>query len=158
METPEFDAATAHRHFSADCFNKTWEYIEKSNRTAEDDRQMLLSANAPLWHWTQREDCGVQQLSIGHWLLSRACFLLGHTAEALRHGDECLRHSETLSPFYKAYAREALSRVHASNPDSDGSAAVTHLDHARSLLPQISDDGERAMLEADLSSIKGWNP
>lgn len=157
METPEFDAATAHRHFSADCFNKTWEYIEKSDRTAEDDRQMLLCAYASLWHWTQRDDCGAQQLSIGHWLLSRVCFLLGHTAEALRHGDECLRHSETISPFYKAYAREALARVHASSSAGDSFAAGAHLEHARALLPEITDDGERAMLEADLSTIRGWN-
>ena len=49
-----FEADHAHRHFSASCFNLAWELIEKPDRTAEDDEQMVRLAQASLWHWTQR--------------------------------------------------------------------------------------------------------
>ncbi len=46
MGTPEFDLSTAHKFFSADCFNNTWGLIDKENRSPEEDDQMLLLATA----------------------------------------------------------------------------------------------------------------
>jgi hypothetical protein len=73
----DFDADQAHRHFSASCFNLAWELIDKPDRTAEDDEQMVRLAQASLWHWTQRSDCTDKNLSIGYWQVSRVCALLG---------------------------------------------------------------------------------
>jgi hypothetical protein len=156
MTDPAFDTATAHRHFSTQCFNKVWEYIEKPDRSADDDEQMLLCALASLWHWTQREDCGEMQRSIGHWQISRVCCLLGKTTDALYHAERSLHYSGTLPPFYKAYAHEAFARVYAAAPGLDGDALREHFGKARELLPQITDDVERHMIEADLATIRGW--
>jgi len=76
---PGFDTTQAHRFFAADCFNKTWEFIEKPHRTQDEDEQMIRLAQASLWHWTNRADCKDMQLSIGHWLLARVQALAGRT-------------------------------------------------------------------------------
>ena len=52
MGTPEFDPAKAHKFFSADCVNHAWGFIDKTDRTPEEDEQMLLLAMTSLWHWT----------------------------------------------------------------------------------------------------------
>ena len=63
---PDFDSAKAHQHFSAHCFNSAWELIDKPERTPEENEQMIQRTMASLWHWTQREDCTNQKLSIGY--------------------------------------------------------------------------------------------
>jgi tetratricopeptide (TPR) repeat protein len=156
MTDPAFDTAAAHRHFSAQCFNKAWEYIEKPERTADDDEQMLLCALSSLWHWTQREDCGDLQRSIGHWQISRICCLLGKRTDALHHAERCLHFSESLPPFYQAYGQEAFARIYAAAAQPDMPAVLEHLAKARALLPEIADENERRMVEADLATITGW--
>ena len=84
---PGFDTVLAHRFFAADCFNKTWELIEKPNRTREEDEQMIRLAQASLWHWTNRADCKSQQLSIGYWLLARVYALAGRSEESRRYAE-----------------------------------------------------------------------
>ena len=37
MAEPDFDQSKVHRYFSADCFNKTWELIEKPQRTPDEN-------------------------------------------------------------------------------------------------------------------------
>ena len=72
VDTPNFDIQQSHRHFSAHCFNKTWEYMEKDgNRSTEENLSMLHTAIASLWHWTQRDDVRPENLSVGYWQVSR---------------------------------------------------------------------------------------
>ena len=86
-KNPGFDTALAHRFFSADCFNKTWEFIEKPERTPDDDERMIRLAQTSMWHWTNRPDCKRQQISIGYWLLARVYAIAGRTQDARRYAD-----------------------------------------------------------------------
>ncbi|MCB1076937.1 MAG: hypothetical protein KDM64_03820, partial [Verrucomicrobiae bacterium] len=52
--SPPFDPAPAHRFFSAECFNRAWDLIDKADRSAEEDDEMRALCHASLWHWTQR--------------------------------------------------------------------------------------------------------
>ena len=62
-DTPNFDIQAAHQYFSADCFNKTWDFIDKdADRSAEENISMLHTAIASLWHWSQREDVKLENL------------------------------------------------------------------------------------------------
>ena len=70
-KAPDFELQKAHRYFSADCFNRAWDEIDKSSRTHEEDERMLLLAMASLWHWGQREDVTPVNYSIGYWQVSR---------------------------------------------------------------------------------------
>jgi hypothetical protein len=149
--TPSFDAAAAHRFFSAHCFNQGWNLIDKPDRTSDDDEQLLLLAHASLWHWTQREDCSPRNLSIGYWQLARIYALLGRSADARQAGERCLRHAEKELPFFIAYGHEALARAAAVSGDAAG--RDRHLKEAERLAALVEDAEERTALEADLRSI-----
>jgi hypothetical protein len=148
----EADRAAAHRRFSAECFNRTWELIDKADRTAVDDEQMLLCALASLWHWTQRADCSDQNLSIGYWQASRVYSLLGQADNARRFADTCLKRSSALPPFFLAYAHEALA--HAAMIAGDKLLLDAHASAARKLAAEIEDPAEREMLERDLEQLR----
>src|SRR5208282_6386095 len=111
LKPPTFDVAAADRYFAAYCFNAAWDLIEKADRTAEDDRQMITLNQASIFHWTRRPDCTDRNLSIGYWQASRIQALVGNAVESRRHGETCFGYSGALEPFYLAYAHEALARA-----------------------------------------------
>ena len=88
-KTPEFDVKSAHKYFSAHCFNSAWGLIDKKDRTAEEDQQMIDLVQASIWHWTQREDCTDQNMSTGYWQASRIYALIGQADNARRFRSEC---------------------------------------------------------------------
>lgn len=149
--SPPIELALAHRWFSADCFNRTWQRIEQTDRTAEEAEQMLLTCQASLWHWTQRSDCTSRNLSIGYWQLSRVCSVLGLSSEALRAAENCLRHSQGEAPFFLGFAHEALARAYAVSGDLD--ACRSHRAVALAFAAELEDPEERGMLEKDLAEL-----
>jgi len=38
---PDFDLFSAHKFFAAQCFNQTWDYIDKPTRTKSEEDSML---------------------------------------------------------------------------------------------------------------------
>lgn len=148
---PPIDLATAHRYFSAHCFNGAWNHIEMSERSAAEEEQMLLLAQASLWHWTQREDCTPRNLSIGYWQLSRIYSLLKRAPEARCAGESCLKYAKNELPFFIAYGHEALAR--AAQLAGEAGLQAAHLQEAQRLAAGISDVEERTALEADLREI-----
>jgi len=149
--TASIDLSRAHCHFSADCFNRTWDLIEKPNRTDEDDEAMVLSALASLWHWTQRADCTDQNRSIGHWQVSRAYALVGQGDNARRHGERCLACAGDAPPFYVGYGHEALAR--AADVLGDTIAKQKHLQQAWECARAVTDESARSALEQDLKAL-----
>ena len=151
MTSPDFDLAAAHRHFSAACFNGVWELIDKPDRSPDDDRKMVSMAHASLYHWQQRPDCTSRSLSIGYWQLSRVHALLGQADNARQYGRLCLTHSQNEEPFYLGYAYEALTRAaFLSGNRKEGEHGLML---ARQQLAQITDAGERELLENDLKTV-----
>ena len=107
---PSFDVAAAHKYFSAQCFNNAWGLIEKKDRTAEDNEQMIQLAQASLWHWSQRDDKTDRNLSVGCWQVSRIYALVGEVDNSRKYGQLCLEYSKNDEPFYLGFANEALAR------------------------------------------------
>jgi hypothetical protein len=152
MSSPDpFDPVPAHRVFAGDCFNRAWDLLVKSDRTADEDELMAHLAHASVWHWLNHPECTARHLSIGYWQLSRVYAVLKRPAEARRHAETCLRHSQNELPFYLAYAHEALARSAGLNGDAEGKR--TQLQSARDLLPAIADAADREALENDLMTI-----
>jgi hypothetical protein len=151
-KAPDFDVAAAHKYFSAQCFNKAWDLIEKTDRTPEDERLMVALNQASIYHWLQRDDCNNQRLSVGYWQASRIQALLGNAAEALRLGEVYLSCSGELKSFYLGYAHEALARAHRLAANAKETAH--HLKAAQELAAKVCDKGERELLVADLEQLK----
>ena len=143
----------AHKYFSAQCFNKTWEYLDVPERTAEQDEEMLRSAMASHWHWTQRKDYGPVSESIANWQVSRVFAVLGQSDNAHRYGLralDALEGQENL-PFYQGYGYEALARAEAVA--SNAAQMNSYLEKARQAAAEVSDDNSKQMLLADLDTI-----
>ena len=152
-DTPNFDIQQAHKYFSADCFNKTWDNMDKDgDRSNEENMEMLHTAIASLWHWTQREDVTSKHLSIGYWQVSRVYCLLKQPHNARRYGLLSLRYAKDLSPFLKGYAYETLA--HAEMIAKNRVIMKVYLENAREMLAQIEDEEDRQALAKDLESIQ----
>ncbi len=150
---PDFDLATAHKYFAAQCFNQAWDLIEKAGRSPEEDHLMEALNQASIYHWLQRPDCSNQSLSVGYWQASRIQAILGNAPEALRHARVCLAYSAGLAPFYLGYAHEALARAQALAGNS--AAAAQDLRLALELAGRVEDKGDREALLADLKHLQG---
>ena len=152
-DTPTFDIQQAHRHFSADLFNKTWDLMDKDgNRSNEEYMEMLHTAIASLWHWTQRKDVTDENLSVGYWQVSRVYCLIRQPNNARRYGRLALDHAKDLHPFFKGYAYETLAR--AEMIADKRYIMLTHLEKAREMLEQVEDAEDRELLKKDLETIQ----
>lgn len=134
-----------------DLFNHTWELLELSGRTLEQDDHMLHAAHASRYHW---ERTGTPtNLAVGEWQCSRVYAVLGRPEPALHHARRCIdlceRHD--VAPFYLAEGYEALARAHAVAGDRDASAEAEA--EARRVGAAIEDAEERQMLEQDLAGL-----
>ena len=152
-DTPNFEIQHAHQYFSADCFNRAWDYIEKDGkRSVEENMLMLHTAIASLWHWSQREDVQPEQLAIGYWQVSRVYNLIKQPHNAKMYGMLSLKYAKDLKPFYKGYAYETLAR--AEMILNNRFIMNVHLEKARETLEQIVDQEEMQLLSKDLETIR----
>jgi hypothetical protein len=153
VATPNFDIQQAHKFFSADCFNKTWAYMDRDgDRSIEDNMEMLHTAIASLWHWSQRDDATAENLSVGYWQVSRVYCLLKQPHNARAYGLLALKYAQELSPFYKGYAYETLAR--AEMIVNNRVIMKTHLEKAHEMLALVTDADDKLLLEKDLGTIR----
>ena len=151
---PEFDLQAANRYFAVECFNQAWELIDKSNRTPEEDEQMLRLSLASHYHWTQRDDYSATSKSTAYWQTSRIYALLGQGEAARRYGQLCLEASQEqgVAPFFLGYAYEALARAEAITGDREKMEA--YLSEAHKAAEQVSEPDDRKVLLDDLDTIR----
>ncbi len=151
---PDFDIAAAHKYFSAECFNRAWDYIKKTVRTPRENETMLQLSLASLWHWTQREDCTATNMAVGYWQVSRVFALLRQAENAKHYAELSLEASkaEGVLPFYRGYAYEALAR--AENVAGNLDEMERHLIQAHQVAASLTDPDEKKRMLRDLASIR----
>jgi hypothetical protein len=149
--TPPFEMQTGHKFYSAFCFSKTWDFIDRPVRTEQENLSMLHSCLASLWHWSQRDDVTPKHRSIGYWQASRVFALLGKADDARTYGQLSLDNSGELEPFYVGYAYEALAR--SEQVAGDTSRMEEYLKAAREQCEKVTDTDSRKQLEEDLKTI-----
>lgn len=153
-EKKDFDHKAAHKYFSAHCFNKAWDLIDKSERTPQEDEEMIRLSLASQYHWSQRDDRSSTSASIGFWQTSRIYAILGQADNARRYAQLCLEASQgdDVAPFYLGYAYEALARAEAVGGNEQEMKAF--LAKANSTADEIKKVEEKKMLLDDLSTIQ----
>jgi hypothetical protein len=151
---PDFDVTTAHRYFSAECFNSAWDLMDKPGRNAEENEQMLRLSLASHWHWTQRPDVTSTNVSIGYWQTSRIYSMLGQADNARHYAMLCFEASkkEDVLPFYLGYAYEALAR--AESVAGNWVKMDEYLVQAHAVAAKVTNSDEAKQLQADLGTIK----
>ena len=150
----EFDRLAAHRYFSVECFNRAWDLMDKTQRTSDEDEEMLRLSLASTWHWTQRQDCTSTNLSVGYWQTARIYALMGQVENARRFGKLSLNASqeEGAELFALGYAYEALARAEMIAGEREPMEA--YLEQARGVCERITDEEDRQQLLQDLKTIK----
>jgi tetratricopeptide (TPR) repeat protein len=140
-----------HLKLAKQAFNTTWDWMEKTERTQEQNDTMLHTAHASRYHW---EFVGnAQNLSIGEWQISRVYALLKRPEPARYHAQRALDHCEAnnIKGFALAYAWEAIARAEsiAGNREEARSA----LEKAEKIGTTIEHEETRTRLKSDLATI-----
>lgn len=150
----QFTLPEAHRFFAIDFHGKTWDLLEKKDRTPDEDALMIDTAHASCRHWLEA-GTGVN-LQRGEWLIARVYNTLGNVESAMRHALRCMeltdRYADLMEDFDRPFALEALARAYA--------AAGSHLEasdtyqQALNLGKSIKDDEDRKIF---MSELEGGN-
>jgi hypothetical protein len=138
-ESPEQESEF-HRKTAKQCFNKTWDLLEKKNRTAEDDAQMLHLAHASRYHWGL---VGTPQtVAVGEWQISRVYADLKQGEPALLFAksslDLCVE-SNLSNLLPSAYEGMARAYAIADQPQ----LAKDYVAKARKELESIKDEEDK---------------
>ncbi|MCA9243476.1 MAG: hypothetical protein KDA32_05950 [Phycisphaerales bacterium] len=140
-----------HKNFAKACFNETWTYLDRNDRTPDDDEKMINVAHASRYHWSHVG--GPTQFARGEWQLSRVYSTVGRAEPAMRHARRCMEicKANSLGAFDHAAAHEAIARAAAVGGDSG--ERKRNLDAGMALLAQVNDLEDRQIVENDLKSV-----
>jgi hypothetical protein len=106
-----------HRKQAIENFNKTWDLIDKKERTKEEDLEMIHTAHTSRFHWGF---AGTPlNFARGEWQISRVYSLLKMSDSALLHGEHSLYHclQNDFGDFELAFAYEAVARAYMVKGD-----------------------------------------
>jgi hypothetical protein len=114
-EEKAFTESEAQLFFAKGFNGKTWELLDKGERTQEENELLVDYAHASLAHW-RAAGTGVH-LQRGTWMLARVNTVLGNAQMALQHAGRCLelteQHKGLLADFDFAFAYECMARAQA---------------------------------------------
>jgi len=130
----------SHRKVAAECFNRTWDYLNQKNRNPDDDQMMLNLAHASRYHWSIIGK--PLNFAIGDWQISRVYSALNQPDLAIHFAstslETCLKNS--ISGWLLASVYEGMARAYVANKDYR--LAGEYLDKARQQLRSEDVDEE----------------
>lgn len=142
-----------HRAIAVATYNGTWELIDRPDRTAADDRDMLGRALTSRYHWQIAGN--PRHHAISDWQVSRVCSLIGEAGLARAFADAAmdLCQAHDLDAFVTGCAEEALARALLVGGDAQAARAVVA--SARRVWATLDEGDERDVLGADLDELEG---
>lgn len=132
-------------------FNKTWDYIEKIDRTPFDNSEMIKLAFESRYYWSLvGNDLNIVR---GDWLISRVFSELKILEDALMYAQKCL--AKTLENQFKDFdlffAYESLVRVYHLMGDIDKRDLM--IEDALESLKHISKKEDKDYCKEELDKI-----
>lgn len=140
------------KQLAASLFNRTWELIDKADRTETEELEMIHSAHASRLHW---QTVGApEQWAIGEWQCARVYCEVGFPESAIFHAQACLEIVETneMPVWMHASVYEVLARSYWAAEDID--LAKLARGRALQLIPKIEDDAERKIIADQVAELK----
>jgi hypothetical protein len=145
------DAAGAHTAFAKAAFNGAWDLVDKTARSAEEDRQMLTLALASRWHWG--EVGTPENKAIADWQVAHVASLIGNASLAVGFAQtayDAVRAND-LPDWLRASTAEGLARAQACA--GDRTSYETYVNEARQLVERLDDEEDRELILGQLASI-----
>lgn len=146
------DISQMHKLMAPALFNKTWDLLDKEQRSPEEQRLMLAAAFASWYHWKQIG--GPTEDERGLWMIAKVLVTQHKHADALEYAqsclDICLKHS--IAGFDLAFAYEMIARVsmHLENNDN----AKEYYEKAVEAGKNIKDTNDRDYFFSQLADLK----
>jgi len=139
------------RTLAAGLFNHVWTLLESTDRTREQDDEMVHAAHASRYHWGEIGEAS--NLAIGEWQCSRVYAVLGRREPALHHARRCLEITEEheVGGWLLASAYEAMAR--ASAVAGDRSGAAEWKSKAQAALEEVPEKDDREIVEQDIATL-----
>lgn len=140
-----------HKEEAVKCFNATWDLIDKSDRTHEDDINMIHMAHASRYHWGQIGTA--LELTRGEWQISRVYSLLGMGDSALFHAKEALKlcMDNCIGDFDLAFGYEAMARAYSVLGNHGDKS--TFIEKAKEAAKAIAEEDNRKYVGSEISTI-----
>ena len=133
---PASTNADFQRKFAVACFNKTWDLLDKKERSRGEDLQMLLEAHTSRYHWGQIGN--PRNFAVGDWQISRVYASLKQPDLALLFARCCLDTCEENGlKDLLASAHEGMARAYAAG--NNMKEAKRYLQSARKQLELVTD-------------------
>ena len=142
-----------HRKLGIEYFNKTWDYIDKQDRTEEDDLMMMNYTHASRLHWTLSE-APLLNIVRGEWQISHVYALLGMGESALKHAEFVHKHTldQGFGDFDLVFAHECMAYAYKVLGDLE---KMNHyLDLGYASIDQCEKQGDKDYCKSQLDLIK----
>ena len=145
------DTPDLYARMAKELFNQTWDLLDRTNRTPEEDLRMLGSA---LGSWAMWRRAGEpKNHAISDWQVSRVFAVLEEPGWAHRYAvaglDLCREHN--LGPFLQGYAWESVAR--AAHLSGDHESAAEAVAAARVAADLVEDPDDRQLMIDDLEDL-----
>jgi hypothetical protein len=139
------------RALAVELFNRAWDLIDKTDRSADEGLEMLLAAAASRWHWGRAG--GPEQWAAGDWQVAHCASLLGLGDVALAFASRNLATAEAegWTGWRLASAHEGVARACAAAGDWAG--RNRHADLCQQALDAEPDDEDRAVIASQLATV-----
>ena len=145
------DRDAHHRETAVKCFNKTWDYLEKKDRSRTDDIEMLLQAHSSLYHWNLVGT--LKNKVIGEWQVSRVYVDLKQPELALLFAKSALALCEENKLIYlRVSAYEGMARAYGIG--GDRKRASEYLGKARKELGIVKDKEDRKIFGEQITETE----
>ncbi|MHC0036154.1 YciI family protein [Pseudoneobacillus sp. C159] len=143
-----------HKQLASQYFNQVWDLLDLSERTKEQEENMIHLAHTSFWHWTQVPDHTATNLSIGYWQISRVYAVAKNGERAKYYAERCIEVSEdsNIPPFYIGYGYEALVRACVVLEQYEEAEKAYNL--AQNYVEKIVIEDSKKMLVKDLEELK----
>jgi len=143
-----------HTKLARDTYNRTWELLDKKDRTEEESVEMVHTAHASRYHWGQVGTPVNHER--GDWQISRVYAVLGRPELALEYAQRCLGTCEAngIGDFDVAFAYEAMARAHAVAGRAD--EAERYIELAKDAAKAVKEQADREVVMGELRTIPGY--
>jgi hypothetical protein len=98
-----------HEGLAQHCHERAWALAELTERSADEDRLMILLNQACLYHWSHSRECDNRRLFVATWQASRVHALAGDFRRAARHREEAYSLLTGVDAAFLSMALDAMS-------------------------------------------------
>jgi len=141
------------RRLGKTLFNHVWDLMEKKERTAEEDAEMIRDVQAMRFHW--HEVGTPRNKAVSEWQTARVYSILGMPEPALYHAKRCLALNkaggEGFEDFHLPSAYEGLARAWVTA--GDVRTAANYLEKATKLAAKIKDPEGRKTVSDQIAEV-----